>query len=151
MPGFAVFACLDRLLIVETIRRFSERVDKFNERLGRGVAWLALLMILIGAFNATVRYLARFTGWNLSSNAYLELQWYLFSLLFLLGASYTLQQDAHVRVDVFYGKLSVRGKAWIDLLGSILFLVPFSIFGVVASWPSVRNSWMILEMSSRGA
>ena len=64
------------------------------------------------------------------------------------GASYTLQQDAHVRVDVFYGKLSVRGKAWIDLLGSILFLVPFAIFGVVTSWPSVRNSWMILEMSS---
>lgn len=118
-----------------------------SERLGLAVSWLTLLMVIVGAFNALARYLGRFLGWSLSSNAYLELQWYLFSVVFLIGACYTLRRNAHVRVDVFYGRLPRRGQAWIDLLGALFFLVPFSVFGLWLSWPSVRNSWQILEAS----
>jgi TRAP-type mannitol/chloroaromatic compound transport system permease small subunit len=129
-------------------KRFVRLTDAFSDRLGHAVSWLTLLMILVGAFNALARYLGRFIGWNLSSNAYLELQWYLFSLVFLLGASYALRRDAHVRVDVFYGRVSDRVRAWIDLLGTLFFLLPFSIFAIWVSWPAVRNSWKILETSS---
>lgn len=127
--------------------RLARAIDGLNERIGRGVGWLALVMVLIGAYNAVVRYLGRFFGWNLSSNAYIELQWYLFSLLFLLAAAYTLKRGAHVRVDVLYGRLSPRGKAWIDLAGTILFLLPFSAFCLWVTWPSVHNSWVVREVS----
>lgn len=118
-----------------------------NERLGVGIYWLSLFMVLIGAFNAVARYFDRFTGWGLSSNTYIELQWYLFSLLFLLGAAYTLKHNSHVRVDVFYGRLSPRGKAWVNALGTVFFLFPFCILMIIMSIPSVLNSWEVLEMS----
>ncbi len=127
--------------------KISRALDRLTEWIGLGVGWLTLAMVLIGAYNAVVRYLGRFFGWNLSSNAYLELQWYFFSLVFLLGAAYTLRRGAHVRVDVFYGRLSERGKAWINLLGTALFLLPFCGFCLWVSWPSVRNSWSIGEVS----
>ena len=127
--------------------RISRALDRFSERTGRGVAWLTLVMVLVGAYNAVVRYLGRFMGWNLSSNAYIELQWYLFSLVFLLGAAYTLRRGAHVRVDVFYGRLSQRGRAWVNLAGTLVFLLPFCVFTLWVSWPSVRNSWVIREVS----
>lgn len=123
------------------------RIDRLSGVLGTLASWLALLMILVGAFNALARYLGRFTGVDLSSNAYLELQWYLFSLVFLLGGSYALSRDAHVRVDVFYSRLSERAKAWIDLLGGLLFLLPFTVFGFWVSIPSVRNSFAVREVS----
>ena len=82
---------------------------------------MTLLMVMVGAFNAVARYLGKWIGVHLSSNAYIEAQWYLFSLIFLLGAAHTLQRDQHVRVDVLYGRLSDTGKAWIDLLGGLLF------------------------------
>ncbi len=122
--------------------------DRFNSRLGLAVSWLTLAMVAVGAYNAIVRYLGRFTGWNLSSNAYLELQWYMFSLVFLLGAAYALLTNAHVRVDVVYSRLPERWRRRIDFWGSVAFLIPFSIFGLVMSWPSVRNSWAVLEVSS---
>ncbi len=125
----------------------SRAIDGANERVGRVVAWLALLMVLIGAGNAVARYGGRFIGVNLSSNAYIEAQWYLFSLLFLLGAAYTLKHNAHVRVDVLYGRLGPRGRAWINLAGTVLFLVPFCVVMLVVAWPSVRNSWAVHEMS----
>ncbi|MEM9406227.1 MAG: TRAP transporter small permease subunit [Acidobacteriota bacterium] len=122
-------------------------MDRLSGVLGTLASWLALLMILVGAFNALARYLGRFTGVDLSSNAYLELQWYLFSLVFLLGGSYALSRDAHVRVDVFYSRLSEKAKAWIDLLGGLLFLLPFTVFGFWVSIPSVRNSFAVREVS----
>ncbi len=122
-------------------------VDALSDRLGRAVSWLALAMILVGAYNAVVRYLGRFGSWNLSSNAYIEAQWYMFSALFLLGASYTLMQDRHVRVDVLYGRLTARGKARINLVGAVVFLIPFCTFCLWVSWPSVRNSWSVWEIS----
>ncbi len=127
--------------------RLSRAIDVMNDRIGRAIAWLALAMVLIGAFNAVARYGGRFLGVNLSSNAYLELQWYLFSLLFLLGAAYALLHNAHVRVDVVYARRSRRVRAWINILGTLLFLFPFSTVMLIVAWPSVRNSWAIHEMS----
>ena len=127
--------------------RIADAIDRSTDRLGRTVAWLALVMVLIGAFNAIARYAGRFLGLNLSSNAYIELQWYLFSLLFLLGGAHVLSLDAHVRVDVLYGRLGARARAWIDLAGGVLFLVPFTLATMWFSWPAVRNSWVVREGS----
>jgi TRAP-type mannitol/chloroaromatic compound transport system permease small subunit len=122
-------------------------IDRVSELAGGAVLWLVGVMVLVGAFNALARYTSRWTGVNLSSNAYIELQWYLFSLVFLLGASYALKHDAHVRVDVLYGRLGDRGRAWIDLLGTLVFLLPFSVFMLVVSLPSVAASWRVREVS----
>lgn len=127
--------------------RFVRLVDAITEWIGRTVSWLVLGMVLIGAYNAVARYLGRGIGINLSSNAYLEAQWYLFSLVFLLGAAYTFKHDNHVRVDVLYGRLSLRARTWINLIGTAVFLLPFSIFSIWVSWPSIRNSWAVLEGS----
>lgn len=127
--------------------RLAAGIDRFSVWTGRVVRWLTLAMVLIGAFNAVVRYLDRYTGLGISSNLYLELQWYLFSLVFLLGAAYTLQQDRHVRVDVLFGRLSARGQAWINLLGTVLFLLPFCGLMLWATFPFVVNSWELLEQS----
>jgi len=127
--------------------RWADRIDRFNEQMGRGLYWLALVMVGVGAFNALARYLGRYVGLGLSSNMWIELQWYLFSLLFLLGAAYTLKYDDHVRVDVLYSRLSRRGQAWINVLGTALFLVPFCVLVLWHSIPFAYTSWSILEAS----
>jgi TRAP-type mannitol/chloroaromatic compound transport system permease small subunit len=127
--------------------RIARAIDSLTGAIGRAVAWLALLMVLIGAFNAVARYLGRFLGVHLSSNAYLELQWYLFSIMFLLGAAYVLREDAHVRVDVLYGRVSARTQSIINILGTLFLLIPFSAFVLWVSTPVVRSSWRIREMS----
>ena len=126
---------------------FTRAVDRITDVVGRGVAWLAVIMTLIGAYNAIVRYLGRFFGWNLSSNLYLELQWYLFSVIFLLGAAYALKEDSHVRVDILFQKMDRRAQARTNVLGSIFLLLPFSLFTLWVSWPSVRNSFAVREAS----
>lgn len=127
--------------------RIADRIDALNERVGTATAWLAAVMVLVGAFNAIARYLGRYLGQTLSSNGLIELQWYLFSVLFLLGAAYTLRHNAHVRVDVVYGRLSRRGRAWVNVLGTVLFLIPFSVVTIVLSWRWVRNAIAVLESS----
>lgn len=130
-----------------TSLRIAQAIDRLNERVGRIVYWLAFLMVLVGSWNAIARYAGPALGLNLASNAYIELQWYMFSLLFLLGGAYTLRHDRHVRVDVLYARLSPRAQVWIDLLGTLLFLIPFSVLGIWVTWPAVRNSWRIFEGS----
>ena len=132
---------------MSALLRFSARIDALNARIGRWVAWLSLVMVCVGAWNAVARYGGRFVGANLSSNAYLELQWYLFSVLFLLAAASTLREDRHVRVDVLYGRLGDRAKAWIDLVGTLLFLLPFCAFVLWVTWPAVTESWRVREIS----
>ena len=127
--------------------RIASHIDRTNEWIGRIVYWLTLFMVLVGAYNAIVRYLDRYTGLGLSSNTYIELQWYMYSLVFLLGAAYTLKHNAHVRVDILFARLAPRGRAWVNLLGTILFLIPFCILVLWTSWPAVRNSWIVAEMS----
>lgn len=125
----------------------STFIDRLNERIGALAAWTVLAVVLLGAWNAVARYISKFTELNISSNAYLELQWYLFSVMFLLGGAYTLKRDEHVRVDVLYARWSPRTRARIDVAGTLLFLIPFSIFVLITSWFPVSNSWAIREMS----
>ena len=129
------------------LRRAATAIDRLNDAIGSAVTWLALLMVGFGAYNAIARYLTRFVGVGLSSNALNELQWYLFSIVFLLGAAWGLRHDVHVRVDVLYGRLSWRKKAWVDLLGTILFLIPFCVMMLWVSFPSVARSFAVREVS----
>ena len=132
---------------MQQLLRFADAIDRFQDRVGKWLYWLTLLMVAIGAYNAIVRYLDKYTGMTLSSNTYLEMQWYLFAILFLIGTAYTLRHDAHVRVDILYTRLGDKGKAWINLLGTVLFLFPFCILMLWVSWPAVMNSWEVLEGS----
>jgi TRAP-type mannitol/chloroaromatic compound transport system permease small subunit len=122
-------------------------VDRWNDRLGSATAWLVVLMILAGAWNALARWTGRGAGVALSSNSLIEFQWYLFSLVFLLGGAHTLRHNAHVRVDALYSRLAPRRKALVNLAGTLLFLVPFCLFAIASSWPSVASSISIREMS----
>jgi TRAP-type mannitol/chloroaromatic compound transport system permease small subunit len=132
---------------MRTLLPLSRAIDKLNGLIGQAIAWATLLMILIGAYNAIIRYLGRFLGTNLSSNVYLELQWYLFSAIFLLGAAWTLKEDAHVRVDVLFDRVSPRSQRMINVGGALLLLLPFCVFVFWTSVPSILNSWSILEGS----
>ncbi|NES82351.1 MAG: TRAP transporter small permease subunit [Moorea sp. SIO2B7] len=132
---------------MQQLLRISRLIDSFNERIGRLTYWILPLMILIGVWNVVGRYLGRFIGENLSSNGFIETQWYLFDLVFLLGAAYTLKHNGHVRVDVFYKSLNPKAQAIANLIGTLLFLIPFCIMVIYFSWGAIVNSWMIQEMS----
>lgn len=123
--------------------RVSSLIDRLNRAVGRSVLWLVLVMVLISAGNAIVRY-----SLNTSSNAWLEVQWYLFSAVFLLTAGYTLLRDEHVRIDVLTGRFPPRVRAWIDVVGGVLFLLPMAATILVLSWPMVVDSFVRGEMSS---
>jgi TRAP-type mannitol/chloroaromatic compound transport system permease small subunit len=118
-------------------------VDRLDEQVGQALKWLVLFASLISAGNALMRYTIHY-----SSNAFLEIQWYLFGAMFLLAAGYALKHGEHVRVDVFFSKMSPRTQAWVDVVGTILFLMPMA---VIISWlsiPMVVNSYKIHEYSS---
>ena len=122
--------------------RLSAGIDRLNTWIGKAAAVLVLLAVLVSAGNAFSRYL-----FSVSSNAWLEIQWYMFSAMFLLGAPYTLQQNEHVRVDLLYGSLSDRKQEWIDLLGGIFFLMPMAILIAWMAWPFFWGSFAGHEMS----
>ena len=123
------------------------KIHAMTHFLGRVCAVLLGVMTLMGAGNALLRYLGSYIGKTLTSNAFLEGQWFLFGAVFLLGAGYVFQSDTHVRVDVFYGRLSPSSKRKINVLGTIFFLIPFCIFGVWSSWDYTLVSIRQLEMS----
>jgi TRAP-type mannitol/chloroaromatic compound transport system permease small subunit len=126
-----------------SLLRLSRAIDRLNEWIGKSVAWLGLAAVLVCTGNAVARYL-----FNTGSNAWLELQWYFNSAVFLLVAAYTLKRNDHVRIDVIAGRLPVRAQAWIDLLGGLFMLLPATLIIAWYSWPSLVNSWHILEYSS---
>jgi TRAP-type mannitol/chloroaromatic compound transport system permease small subunit len=128
---------------VNLLLALSGGIDALNRRIGHAVYWLILAAVLVSAGNAVSRYL-----FDLSSNAWLELQWYLFSAVFLLVAGYTLLHNEHVRIDVIFGHLRPRLRAWIDLIGGIFFLLPMSVIIMVLSWPMFVDSFLINEYSS---
>lgn len=132
---------------MQTLRKLSALVDGLNDRIGQLIRWLALFMVLIGAISAVTRYFARSQQWTLNLTPTTEAQWYLFSVIFLMGAAYGLNHDVHVRVDVMYERLSAKTQAWIDLVGTVLFLVPFTLMMLYVAVPPVMNSWSIREMS----
>jgi len=118
-------------------------IDAVSDRLGRLVKWAVLLSVLVSAANATARY-----ALNTGSNAWLELQWYLYAAVFLIAASYTLLHNEHVRLDIFFARYSARAKAWVDLCGGLLCLLPLTIMMTVLSLPMVIDSYIHHEMSS---
>jgi TRAP-type mannitol/chloroaromatic compound transport system permease small subunit len=120
----------------------SRAIDALTERIGKIVIWLVLLTTLISAGNALARWLL-----GESSNAWLEIQWYLFGAMFLLTAGYTLKHNGHVRIDLFYGRFSAKGQAVIDLIGGLLFLLPMAGLLTWLAWPMFVDAWTTQEMS----
>ena len=123
--------------------KLSQFIDAINARVGKAAFWLVLLMTIVSAGNAVVRF-----TFNYSSNGLLEIQWYLFAAVFLLCAAYTLQKNEHVRIDVLAGKLSPRGQAVIDIIGTLFFLLPMVILVLKLSLPLVAESYRIQEISA---
>lgn len=132
---------------MRTLLQIARIIDQINEWIGRFTHGLVLLMVAIGVWNVLGRYLGRIIGSNLTSNALIEIQWYLFDLIFLLGAAYALKYNEHVRVDVFYKDWDRRRQALVNFLGNLIFLIPFSSLLIYYSWGTVLNSWQIREMS----
>lgn len=132
---------------MQQLLKISRVIDRFNNRVGVLLSWLVLIMVLVGVYNAVTRKLGQSIGVNLSSNLYIEAQWYLFSLVFLWAGAYALRHGVHVRVDIFYSRLTSRGRAWIDMLGTLLFLLPLCLLVIWISVPYAVDSWQILEGS----
>ena len=124
------------------LRSYILFADWLNEKIGTGVAWLTTVMVLVVCYDVLTRYV-----FKTSSIAVQEMEWHLFALIFLLGAAFTLKHDRHVRVDVIYTKLSPKTKAWVDLFGSLIFLLPFALLVIWSSNNFVMNSFNIRETS----
>ena len=122
---------------------FSAVVDVINEKIGVVCNWLVLLSCLVSGGNAMVRY-----AYDQSSNAWLEVQWYMFAVIVMFGAAYTLKRNEHVRVDIFYMVLGRRGQLWIDILGTLIFLLPTCAILAWLSWPFFVQSFVTTEHSS---
>ena len=127
---------------MKTLLRLSAAIDRITGFVGQAVSWLILIAVLISAGNAAVR-----KAFDMSSNAWLELQWYLFSAVFLLAASYTLQRNDHIRIDIISAMLPKWLRDWIDLLGHVFMLMPFVILMIYESWPFVFTSYLQQENS----
>lgn len=124
------------------VRALVRSIDAFTAICGRTLAWLGLAMALLTALIVLLRY-----GFDIGSIAAQEAVVYMHGCLFMLGASYALQQDSHVRVDIFYRNFSPRTRAWVNSLGAIIFLLPLCAFILGVSWTYVRESWLVLETS----
>jgi len=120
----------------------SRAIDAVNERIGRLVYWCVLIMVLVSAANAISRY-----ALSIASNAWLELQWYLFSAVFLLCSGYTLLHNEHIRIDVVAANLARRKQIWIDIFGTFFFLLPIAVYMMWSSWPVFMNAWTSGEIS----
>ena len=121
----------------------SRRIDALTERIGKSAIWLVLIVVLISAGNAIMRYTV-----NYSSNALLEIQWYLFGLIFFCCSGYTLLRNEHVRIDLISGRFSKRTQAWIDIFGILFFLMPMAVVIMILSWPVFVHAVESGEMSN---
>jgi TRAP-type mannitol/chloroaromatic compound transport system permease small subunit len=128
---------------MNALLRLSRAIDALNQLVGRSTLWLVLVAVLISSANAVMR-----KAFNLSSNAFLEVQWYLFAAIFLLCAGYTLLRNEHVRIDVISNHLSPRARAVIDILGTVLFLLPLALIMLKLSWPAFIDAYSSNELSS---
>ncbi|WP_407279900.1 TRAP transporter small permease subunit [Aromatoleum evansii] len=126
-----------------TLLKLSQTIDAVGRLIGRTVIWFIFATAVISALNAVAR-----KAFNVGSNAFLEIQWYLFAAVFMLGAGYAFLQNAHVRIDVVAGKLGARTRNIIDIIGIIVFLLPLCYFMISFSWPVVHGAWVSGEMSS---
>jgi TRAP-type mannitol/chloroaromatic compound transport system permease small subunit len=124
------------------LKKLSRWIDTLNEWIGRGVSWVTLALVLVVFVDVVMRYL-----FNTSFVFTQELEWHLFAFIFLIGAGYTLLHDGHVRVDIIYQRLGKKGRAWINLIGVIFFLLPGCIMVILTSWEFVYNAWAVMEGS----
>jgi TRAP-type mannitol/chloroaromatic compound transport system permease small subunit len=130
-------------IVLDGLLTLSRAIDAVNIRIGRWVAWFVVAAVVISAANATIRKI-----FDTSSNAWLELQWILFAAVFLLCASWTLISNEHIRIDIVNTMFPRRVRNWIDVLGHLFFLLPFTIVMIVTGWPFFTASWRIGEQSS---
>jgi TRAP-type mannitol/chloroaromatic compound transport system permease small subunit len=127
---------------MQGLLKLSGLIDGINQSIGKATTWLVLIVVVISAGNAVMRYAI-----NWSSNGLLEIQWYLFSAIFMLCASYVLLKNEHIRIDVVTGHFSARTQNWIDVFGIIVFLLPMVLLTLYLSWPVFMNAWHTNEMS----
>jgi len=127
---------------MNSLLQISRLIDALNERVGRNIYWLILAAVLVSAINASVR-----KAFDMSSNSFLEMQWYMFSAVFLLGSGYTLLRQEHIRIDVIYGRFSRRTQIWIDIFGTVCFLLPMCLMFLYLSWPFFLHSIQSGEVS----
>lgn len=125
-----------------TLRRISHFFDQTNETVGKGVAWLTTILMIVVCADVVVRYLFRTTAIWVT-----EVEWHLFALIFILGAGYAFKHDRHVRVDLFYSKFSLRDKAWVNLVGGLVFLIPWTLLIAYVSYKYAMVSFLIRETS----
>jgi TRAP-type mannitol/chloroaromatic compound transport system permease small subunit len=128
--------------VLHLLLKICRLIDTANDRIGRTAYWLVLVAAIISSGNAVVRYLL-----NTSSNAWLEVQWYLFSGIVLLCAGYALLRNEHVRIDIFSGRMSSRARSWVDILGGVFFLLPICLVIGILSWPMFTESYARHEVS----
>lgn len=128
---------------MNALLKLSRRIDALTERVGQAALWLVLVVVLVSTVNAVMRYTIDY-----SSNAFLEIQWYLFGMIFLPCGGYTFLRNEHVRIDLISGHLSKRGQTWIDIFGIVFFLMPMAVAIMVLSWPVFINAIESSEMSN---
>jgi TRAP-type mannitol/chloroaromatic compound transport system permease small subunit len=128
--------------MINIIKIVSGIIDRSNELVGRMVSWVSLLLVLVVFVDVVMRY-----AFKISFVFTQELEWHLFAFIFLIGAGYTLLHDGHVRVDIIYQRLGPKGKAWINLIGVIFFLIPGCLLVITTSWKFVGNAFAIMEGS----
>ena len=124
------------------IEKFVKVIDTVSDKIGRMVGWLTTLMVLIVFYDTVMRY-----AFNKGNVALQELEWHLFAVVFLIGAAYTLKEGGHVRVDILFINFSKKTKAWIDLVGTFVLLIPFCIMIVMSTQKFIGNSWAVREIS----
>lgn len=127
---------------MKNLLRLSSLIDRLNEQVGRAIMWLILAVVLISAGNAIAR-----KAFHMGSNALIDLQWYLYSCVFLLGAGYAFLKNVHVRIDFISSRLTARGRSWVDIVGILVFLAPFCLMLIDMSWPLFVKAWQSGEMS----
>lgn len=135
-------AASQKTLALRPLLKLSALIDQTSLAAAHAAVWLVFICALVSAFNAISRY-----AFDLSSNAWLEMQWYMFGAIVLLVAPHILKTNGHVRVDLFYARLSDRAKAWFDTAGLIVFLIPFCVLMIGYSWPWFVEAWVLGETS----
>ncbi len=129
---------------IQHLNSLSEGIEHFSDKVGQYIAWLVLMMVILVSYDVTMRYF-----FQSGSVALQELEWHLFSLIFLLGAAYTFKHDDHVRLDLLYQSkyMNEYRRAWVNFLGGVLFLMPFCLLIIITSWPFVAQSYLHMEGS----
>jgi len=129
---------------IQHLNSISEGIEHFSDKVGQYIAWLVLMMVILVSYDVTMRYF-----FQSGSVALQELEWHLFSLIFLLGAAYTFKHDDHVRLDLLYQSkyMNEYRRAWVNFLGGVLFLMPFCLLIIITSWPFVAQSYLHMEGS----